>query len=232
MTAVGPDEKVCPYCAEVIKAAAIKCRFCHSDLPVEEPADIEPVETLLPDVEPVETPPAGPRLRIAGPRDRVLLGLIALCVVLAGVFVTLVLVSRPGDLETADNGQVTDAEFRSAAMSTASADAATVLSYSYKTLEQDQKAALDVLTPKFREEYEEVMKTTGAKATTAKLTQKATVATSSLISITETKASVLLFVDTVTTAEGSTGQQLSQYRVKMKLERKDGDWAVSDMMRF
>ena len=26
------DEKVCPYCAEVVKAAAIKCRHCGSEL--------------------------------------------------------------------------------------------------------------------------------------------------------------------------------------------------------
>lgn len=26
------DEKVCPYCAESIKAAANKCRYCHSNV--------------------------------------------------------------------------------------------------------------------------------------------------------------------------------------------------------
>lgn len=32
-TAAGDDEKVCPHCAERVKAAALVCKHCGRDLP-------------------------------------------------------------------------------------------------------------------------------------------------------------------------------------------------------
>lgn len=233
----GPDEKVCPFCAEVIKAAAIKCRYCQSDLPGAQPEpapeavpepESEHAPSPEPETEPAPAPePPSPRSRI----DPTLVGLAALCLALAGALV-VIFTAGPGELRKADNGQVTAASYRSAAMSAAATDAAAILGYSYKTLAADEKAAHAVTTGSARKSYDEAMAQAGPKATAAKLTLKANVLSTSLVSLEEHEAKVLLFYNAVTTAEGSTEQQLNLNRVLMTMKRQDGDWIVSDMEAF
>jgi Mce-associated membrane protein len=230
---LGPDEKLCPYCAETIKAAAVKCRFCQSDVPAqaagaaqvaaryeeprEEQSDARGDELLT-----VSTPPA----------TTVLIGLVALCLVLGGVLFFLVHRSLHPHLDTAPNGQVTDSSFRNAAMSAASDAAATALSYSYQTFDADRKKARALMTPELAKQYDGAMDEVAAQTASAHLTLKATVLSAGLLSAKEHQAKVLLFVNTVTTREGSKKQQLDQNRVVMALTRKDGGWTVSKMDAF
>jgi Mce-associated membrane protein len=245
-TGPGPDEKLCPYCAETIKAAAVKCRFCQSDLPAEQETvdepDPEPDPRPHPEPDPGPVPeqdlepdlglPGAGVVQAAGASTRVVAALVVLCLVLAGALWFLVDRSRHPDLDTAPNGQVTQGSFRNAAMSAASEAAAQALSYSHQTFDADRKKARALMGPKLAAEYDKAMDEVAAQTATAKLTLKATVLSAGLLSAEEREAQVLLFVNTVTTREGSEKQQLDQNRVLMRLTRKDGGWTVSKMDAF
>jgi Mce-associated membrane protein len=232
----GPDEKICPYCAETIKAAAVKCRFCQSDLPAEDAAEADvaapPVDLRKDEDEGPAAPYDEPRAGTTSPATPLLIGLVVLCLVLGGALYFLVHRSLHPHLDTAPNGQVTDNSFRNAAMSAASDAAQTALSYSYKTFDADRKKARALMSPKLAKQYDGAMDQVAGQTATARLTLKATVLSAGLLSAEEHKAKVLLFVNTVTTREGSKKQQLDQNRVVMDLTRKDGGWTVSKMDAF
>jgi hypothetical protein len=257
---LAPDEKLCPYCAETIKAAAVKCRFCQSDL-VAEPATaaavepVEPVEETAPEIAPGEVdaghdvpeatypvtdpgpdhwPGAGdlgddPSDRAGGTLLKVAMALLVLCLVLGGSLYYLADRAQHPELGVAPNGQVTDNSFRNAAMSTASDTATQMLSYTWKTFDEDRAKARKLLTGKAASQYEQAMDEVKDKAATARLTLTANALSVGTISVKEHSAKLLLFVNTYTTREGSKKQQFQQSRLVMEMTRKNGDWIVSDM---
>ena len=246
---LAPDEKVCPYCAETIKAAAVKCRFCQSDLtpaptprpeePADEPAQ-QPVSLDKPEAHPEPRSEPEPSLALPGAAGvrgsarstRLVAALLVLCLVLGGTLWFLVHRARHPHLDTAPNGQVTQSSFRNAAMSAASDAAGKILSYSWKSFDADRKKGRALVTGQAAKEYDKAMDEVAAKVAATKLTLTAKVLSVGTISVEEHRAKVLVFVDTVTTREGSKDQQLQQSRLVMDLTRKDGDWTVTRMDAF
>ena len=233
MSDLRPDEKTCPFCAETIKAAAVRCRYCQSDLG--EPASVaapEPVPTGGSEVEPRPEPrpePAGGSFLASARLMKTLVAVVLVLAVATGLAWWRAVDPAQG---TAPNGVITSTGARDAGMQAATKLTQQVLSYDWKTLDKDVKAAEAVLAPSFRAEYAKTM--AGVKAQTIKNQVKltASVVATSIVSATEKKVVALVFVNQLTTAKGTENQRLDQNRVLVTLDRNEGEWRVSKMDAF
>lgn len=249
MSGLSPDEKVCPFCAETIKAAAVKCRFCRSDLPepasdqggvelsrfdLEAPAPSQAEPAAVDPVEPEAPTTSSPLLRGSSWLGSAVIGLIVLCLLLAGASTWLLLNQRASPprsdgLRIGRDGQVVNQEFADAAKAAAAANAVAVLSYGYKTIDADQAKARAVTAGTCREEYDAVMAQVVPRAVKMKLSLKATVRATSLVSLRPNEAVALIFVNAERTSAKNGTQPQTPNRVVMTMTRQDGDWIVTKL---
>ena len=273
MTTLGPDEKICPYCAETIKAAAVKCRYCHSDLTeagssrpatphAAEPAPAAVATGTAAASEEDSGTGRGPRISLSKKptparsaddhvpppppvvRDgatsgsqgllasfRLLRILVALCLVLAVLTGVAWWYDHHGSSGSSE-GPITSVQARDAGLAEATRLTQKILSYDWKTLDKDTKAAEAVMGPSFRAEYAKAM--AGVKKQTLKnhVHLEAKAVATSIVSASEHKVVALVFVNQVTTAKGAQNQRLDQNRVLVTLTRGEGEWRVSKMDAF
>ncbi len=265
MAKLKRDERVCPFCAETIKASAIKCRFCQSEVtPIVEPeaATAEPAEQAPPKRAPAKEAPAKnpPRKTGAGgaptaaapamapppemekpassdepsrpPFYKNLTLVLATLVALAAAGVgTLWWQAEQGSASTTPSGLLVGDDARTEVLISAADLATRTLSYDYKTFENDMETARARMTKSFRKEYDATMSQVKANTETNKIVLQATAVASSIISATEHKAKVLVFLNQTTTAGvgKSAKQQASQNSLVVTLTRGEGDWAISKL---
>jgi Mce-associated membrane protein len=250
MAKLKRDERVCPFCAETIKASAIRCRFCHSDVtPVVEPeaqptptAEAKPTteaKTKAKTVVRAEPVPAAVEESEdaeegAGrtPLYKRLTLVLAVLVALAGAGVgTLWWRAGHGTETAAPNGTLVADDARTEVLVSAADLAQRTLSYDYKSLANDMEVARARMTPGFRKQYDATMAQVRANTTKNKIVLEAVAVSSAIISATEHKAKVLVFLNQTTTA--GTGkkanQQASRNSLVINLTRGDGDWAISKL---
>lgn len=104
-----------------------------------------------------------------------------------------------------------------------------VLSYDYRTLDEDQQEAEDLLTADYRGDYEDLFEVIRENAEPLETVVEVEVIASAVVRAGEERAEILLFVNRPTTNAQTKEPVVYKDQVTLTMARVDGDWLVDDL---
>jgi Mce-associated membrane protein len=121
-----------------------------------------------------------------------------------------------------------------AAPATAERASATILSYDYKSLGADEKAAARYLTPGYKKQYTATFdRLVRPHAAQVRAKVEARVKASGVVHADADRVNVLLFVNQTTTSTANGGQpQVALNRVQLSMVRRGSSWLVDDITSY
>lgn len=146
--------------------------------------------------------------------------------------VVVVLVAAVSGLWWIDHRDSQAEAARSAALQAAPAEAVALLSYDYRSVDQDLQRARATLTGGYRDQFTaEASKVTAPAARAQHITTHATVIGSAVVRADPEEVVVLLFVNQSTRSSRSPAVQLSAHRIQLTMALVGDRWLVSNLER-
>lgn len=153
-------------------------------------------------------------------RIRMILAALIVLVLAAGVGVLFHQHRQNAEIEQA----------RTEAVDAASEQALAMLAYDYTGVDEQLAAAADGLTGDFKDEYTALVGDVIAPAAKDKsLTVQVTVLGAAIVSAEPDTATVLLFLNQITTSSDAPEAASSGSRVRMSVEKADGRWLTNNL---
>ncbi|ORI15001.1 h domain protein [Rhodococcus sp. 1163] len=119
---------------------------------------------------------------------------------------------------------------RTDAVAAASAQAISMLAYDFDNVDQQLASAADGLTGDFKDDYTKLVTEVIAPSAKEKsLTVQVTVQGTAVVSADPDDATILLFLNQITTSTDAPDAASSGSRVRMTMEKVDGRWLASEL---
>ncbi len=160
--------------------------------------------------------------------------LVLLCVVLAaGVSVALWWDQRPASSRPSQAQPVTSLQARDAVLEGAGPVVERVLSYDWEGFDDVvTETREELLSARFATEYADLMERLRPSVERDRVTVRATATDVAVVSAGPDRAVALVYLDQVSTTQGSPGRRSDEVRVLVTMRADAGEWRVSRMDAF